>query len=280
MLPPRPRQAIVAFNSPAMSRQVSSKLQDVEVLYFDVLGTVVDYVETVTKALRREIASTTSITDAGILKALQQTYDWRHFTVMWRNEYKLETKRLADIGNPDKVTVDQMHLAALNRLLSALPVSTDAAADSRFIDAYPVAAVSKALDEAWTPEVRDRLNFTWHLLEPWPDSVAGLQALKAKFKIGTLTNGNLKLMVDMAKNGKLPWDFLCTADLLGSFKPDPEMYRKSMRLLDIQPEKDAYKACLVAAHVSHSSQKSTTRRSTALTICSPYSMTAIRSRGG
>lgn len=230
------------------SQQDKAKLQDVQVLYFDVFGTVVDYVETVTKALRREIAST-QIADSGLLQALQQYYDWRHFTVMWRQEYKSETARLASIGNPDKITVDQMHLTALNRLLSALPVPAhDAASGS--VGRFPIDKASHALKQAWTAEVRDRLNFTWHLLEPWPDSVGGMQQLKKRFKIGTLTNGNLNLMVDMAKNGGLPWDFLMTADLLGSFKPDPEMYKKSMRLFEINPDVDGHRACMVAAHVS------------------------------
>ncbi len=112
--------------------------------------------------------------------------------------------------------------------------------------------VSKELDEAWGQDVRERLNFTWHLLEPWSDSVEALQRLRSKLKIGTLTNGNLDLMVDMAKNGRLPWDFLLTADTLGSFKPDPQMYEQAMRLFGIEPEKDGHRACMVAAHVSDS----------------------------
>lgn len=125
---------------------------------------------------------------------------------------------------------------------------TDATSPS--IGSYSIDVASEALEHAWTQEARDRLNFTWHLLEPWPDSVAGMETLKTCFKIGTLTNGNLNLMVDMAKNGKLQWDFLLTADLLGSFKPDPEMYKKSVRLFNIQPDVDGHRACMVAAHVS------------------------------
>ncbi|SPO25845.1 uncharacterized protein UTRI_03210 [Ustilago trichophora] len=228
------------------NEQASATLRNVRVLYFDVFGTVVDYVETVTKALRREISATT-LSDTSMLTALQQEYDWRHFTIEWRAEYKSETSRLASIGNPEKITVDQMHLTALNRLLSTLPLPSSV--ESQSIGGFPIDVASNALSQAWTAEVRNRLNFTWHLLEPWSDSVAGLQNLKTKFKLGTLTNGNLNLMVDMAKNAQLPWDFLCTADLLGSFKPDPEMYKKSMCLLDIRPELDAHKACMVAAHL-------------------------------
>lgn len=226
------------------SQDDKAKLKGVQVMYFDVFGTVVDYVDTVTKALRNEI-SATHTDSPEITKALQHDYDWRHFTVEWRQEYKNETQRLAAIGNPDKIIVDQMHLTAFNKLLDSMPVPTG----THTIGSISVQDASAALGKAWDSNVRDRLNFTWHLLEPWSDSVAGLEALKSRVKIGTLTNGNLNLMVDMAKNGRLPWDFLMTADVLGSFKPDPEMYRKSMRLFDIEPERDAYKACMVAAHL-------------------------------
>ncbi|EST05559.1 HAD-like domain protein [Kalmanozyma brasiliensis GHG001] len=226
-----------------MSVDAKAKLAKVEVLYFDVFGTVVDYVETVTRALRHEIAYT-SLPDP-VLKALRHDYDWQRFTIKWREQYKLETARLASSGNPDRITVDQMHMTALNKLVSALPLPDPTGT----IGELPVEEVSKALDEAWGQEVRERLNFTWHLLDPWPDSVQGLNELKQRFKIGTLTNGNLNLMVDMARNGKLPWDFLCTADMLGSFKPDPQMYRKAMQLFEIQPDVDGGRACMVAAHL-------------------------------
>lgn len=250
-------------------------MDQVEVLYFDVFGTVVDYVDTITKALRKEIAST-NIADTNVSQALQQSYDWRHFTLMWRQQYKLETKRLADIGNPEKITVDQMHMLALNRLISDLPLPPEAQ-DSRFVGGYAIEKLSEALDRAWTQEVRDRLNFAWHLLEPWPDSVAGLEALKSRFKIGTLTNGNVNLMVDMAKHAELPWDFLLTADLMGSFKPDPQMYRRAMQLFDVQPEFDGHRACMVAAHVSRSLKKlSFSRQDDAdIAFCHP---SAVRSR--
>lgn len=257
----------------------AAKLQDVQVMYFDVFGTVVDYVDTVTKALRKEIAATT-MDDPDLLSKFKTSYDWRYFTVMWRQEYKNETQRLAAIGNPDKVTVDQMHLAALNRLLAELPTAKSS-------KGFPVKEASQALQQAWTSDVRDRLNFIWHLLEPWSDSVEGLQLLKQQYKIGTLTNGNLNLMVDMARHGRLPWDFMLTADVLGTFKPDPSMYRKGMQLFDINPDVDGHKACMVAAHVSlvscHQRIRFVPQRSSrthshppSLSLCS----IALRSAGG
>lgn len=163
--------------------------------------------------MRREIADT-SMADSNLLQVLQRDYDWQHFTIMWRQEYKFETKRLADIGNPHKVTVDQMHMNALNRLISALPLSSD----DRTVGGCSIDALSKSLDQSWTQDVRDRLNFAWHLLEPWPDSVAGMQALQSRFKIGTLTNGNLNLMVDMAQKRKATLGFSAHSRCPGQFQ--------------------------------------------------------------
>ncbi|PWY99084.1 haloacid dehalogenase [Testicularia cyperi] len=224
-------------------------IRGVEALFFDVFGTVVDYMDTVTRALRREIEAT-SLPDAEISRALKEEYDWQHFTLIWRRGYMDETKRLAAIGNPERVTVDQMHLGILNRLLSQLPLpASNHSNGTAKVGGITIDVVSSSLSQAWSVEVRTRLNQVWHALEPWPDSVEGMTQLKKHFKIGTLTNGNLGLMVDMAKNGKLPWDFILTADLLGSFKPDPTMYKSAMRLLDIDPDSNPQKACMVAAHI-------------------------------
>ena len=99
-----------------------------------------------------------------------------------------------------------------------------------------------ALDE----EARAELNRIWHRLQPWPDSVAGLARLKANFTVTTLSNGNLSLLVAMAKFGSLPWDAVLSAELFGHYKPDPEVYLGAARLLDVPPPQ----LMLVACHPS------------------------------
>ncbi len=93
---------------------------------------------------------------------------------------------------------------------------------------------------------RADLNRIWHRLQPWPDSVAGLQRLKRRFTITTLSNGNLSLLVAMAKFGGLPWDAVFSAELFQHYKPDPEVYLGAARLLGLAPAQVA----LVAAHPS------------------------------
>ena len=88
------------------------------------------------------------------------------------------------------------------------------------------------------------VNLGWHRLKPWPDAVPGLTRLKSKFIIGPLSNGNLSLLVDLAKFGGLPWDTVFGSDLFGHYKPDPETYLGVARLLDLPPGR----VMMAAAH--------------------------------
>ena len=97
-----------------------------------------------------------------------------------------------------------------------------------------------ALDEA----ARADLNRAWHRLDPWPDVPAGLARLKAMCPVATLSNGNLRLLLDLARHGGLAWDALFSAELFGHYKPDPETYLGAARLLDVAPAR----LTLVAAH--------------------------------
>jgi len=90
----------------------------------------------------------------------------------------------------------------------------------------------------------DQLNRVWHRLDPWPDAVQGLQRLKGNYILATLSNGNVALMVNMARHGGLPWDVILGAEVAGAYKPSPQAYLGSAALLDLEPG-----ACMmVAAH--------------------------------
>ena len=91
----------------------------------------------------------------------------------------------------------------------------------------------------------DHLNRAWHRLTPWPDSVAGLSRLKARYVLSTLSNGNVALLVNMAKNAGLPWDCVLSAELFGHYKPDPEVYLGAARLFGLKPAQ----VMMTAAHL-------------------------------
>jgi 2-haloacid dehalogenase len=88
------------------------------------------------------------------------------------------------------------------------------------------------------------LNLAWHRLDPWPDVVPGLTRLKARFIIAPLSNGNVILMLDMAKRAGLPWDAILGAEVAQAYKPAPEAYLRTLDILAMRPDE----VCMVAAH--------------------------------
>ena len=93
-------------------------------------------------------------------------------------------------------------------------------------------------------EAKADLNLAWHRLDPWPDSPPGLSRLKSRFILATMSNGNIALMVDMAKYAGLPWDTILGAELAHAYKPDAKTYLTGVELLHLKPEE----VMMVAAH--------------------------------
>src|SRR5262249_3348368 len=69
---------------------------------------------------------------------------------------------------------------------------------------------------------------------------------KRRFILATLSNGNVRLMVDMAKRAGLPWDAILGAEVARAYKPQPEAYDAAARMLRLEPAE----CLMVAAHPS------------------------------
>jgi len=130
--------------------------------------------------------------------AMNLDVDPSEFALAWRAGYKPAMREVMDKG--EWVTLDELHRRILDRVLH------DFALDS--------------LTEA----ERRQLNLVWHRLEPWPDSVEGLTRLKSKFIICSLSNGNIGLLTEMAKNATIPWDCILSAENFNKYKPHPDTY--------------------------------------------------------
>lgn len=182
-------------------------LSDVKALVFDVFGTVVDW----RGSILRELEA------FGRQRGIDA--DWAAFVDGWRGGYKPAMQRVRR-GDLPWTRIDDLHRLILDELL----------------EKHGIADLSD--DE------KDHLNRVWHRLDPWPDAVAGLARLKRRFIIGTLSNGNVGLLVDMAKHAGLPWDVVLSAELVQRYKPDPETYRMPPALLGLAP----HAVMLVAAH--------------------------------
>ncbi|TBU25651.1 haloacid dehalogenase [Dichomitus squalens] len=194
-----------------MSKEVNP-LDGVEAYVFDVFGTVVDWLGSVTRAL-----------EASAPESLKNE-DWSGFTKEWRKGYGEYTRRVAN-GGQGSNNADVMHREILDGLLESPRWSH--------------------LAFVWDDAQRQEMVQMWHKLDGWPDSSSGLYAMKKKAIIGTLSNGNVRLLVDMAKYANLPWDVVFSGELLGSYKPNPKTYLGAIHHLDIPPEKCA----MVAAHI-------------------------------
>ena len=91
---------------------------------------------------------------------------------------------------------------------------------------------------------RQHLNLAWHRLRPWEDSAPGLRRLRQRFTTCSLSNGNLGLLTELAKNGSLTWDCLLSAEVFRAYKPDPATYLGVANVFDVKPDE----VMLVAAH--------------------------------
>ena len=186
-------------------------MNEPQALTFDVFGTVVDWRTSVAREGRA----------FGERHGIEA--DWERFAEDWRGLYQPSMSRVRD-GERPWTPLDDLHRESLCTLLGDLGV---AIGDGGVSDA--------AVDE---------LNRAWHRLDPWPDVVEGLTRLKRRFVLATLSNGNVALLVNMAKRAGLPWDAVLGAEVARRYKPQPEAYLTTARLLGLAPGE----CMMVAAH--------------------------------
>ena len=179
----------------------------IKALTFDVFGTVVDW----RSSIARE--------GQALGRAKHLDVDWMRFADAWRGLYQPAMDRVRR-GEVPWTKLDDLHRASLVQLL----------------DEFKIRGLNGA-------EIDD-LNRAWHRLDPWPDAVAGLTRLKKRFILATLSNGNVALMVNMAKRAGLPWDAILGAEVVQCYKPQPRAYLGTAALLGLAPAE----CLMVAAH--------------------------------
>lgn len=174
--------------------------QDIDLLVFDVFGTVVDWRGSI-------IAEGESV-----WKPLGLDIDWGQFVDQWRAGYQPAMDRIRK-GDAEWASIDTLHRQILDDLLIQFDV------------------------QHLTEEQKNELNHVWHRLKPWGDAVEGLQVLRQHFTTTTLSNGNMSLLVNLSKNGNLHWDCILSAELAGHYKPDLETYQMACNLMGVVPER-------------------------------------------
>ena len=198
---------VAASGSSPRAQPDPGRLAMVKAMTFDVFGTVVDW----RSSIIREGEQLTVRTGIEV--------DWPRFADAWRAGYGPAMRRVRS-GELPWTRIDDLHRMILDGLIQEFGLT--------------------ALDEA----ARDDLNRVWHRLSPWPDTVSGLTRLRTRYVLASLSNGNVALLVNMAKHSGLPWDAVLSAELAHQYKPDPEVYLTAADLLGFEPEQ----VMMVAAH--------------------------------
>ncbi len=181
----------------------------VRALFFDVFGTLVDWRSSVAREAER------------ILAPFGHSLDWPAFADAWRDEYQPGMEEVRS-GRIPFSKLDVLHRRNL----------------VRFMPRFGLTGLSDA--------VLDELTLAWHRLDAWPEVPAALARLKRKFMIAPVSNGNISLMVDLARRNGLPWDAILGAEVAGDYKPKPRVYEAACAAFDLAPAQ----CMMVAAHSS------------------------------
>jgi 2-haloacid dehalogenase len=181
----------------------------VKALFFDVFGTLVDWRTGIARESER------------ILAPLGHALDWPAFADSWRGEYQPSMEEVR-VGRIPFSKLDLLHRRNLERILPRFGI------------------------DGLAEEVLHALNRAWHLLPAWPEVPGALARLKPLYLLAPVSNGNISLMVDLARANDLPWDAVLGAEIAGDYKPKPGVYLSSARALDLAPGE----CMMVAAHSS------------------------------
>ena len=180
---------------------------DIKALTFDVFGTVVDWRTSIAREARE------------VGRSVGVEANWDAFADDWRRLYQPSMAAVVE-GRRPWTKLDVLHRESLETVLAT----------------FAVAGLSD--DE------KEHLNRAWHRLDAWPDAVPGLTRLKRRYVLATLSNGNVAMMVHIAKRAGLPWDAILGAEPARHYKADTECYLITADYLGLEPSH----ILMVAAH--------------------------------
>ncbi|MBT9501553.1 MAG: haloacid dehalogenase type II [Burkholderiaceae bacterium] len=189
---------------------MQSDREPIKALIFDVFGTLVDWRSSIAREARQ------ALTPLGI------TIDWPAFADAWRDEYQPAMEEVRS-GRIAFGKLDGLHRRNLDVVLARM-------------------GLGERVDET----TRVALNLAWHRLDGWPDVPVALALLRQRYLLAPCSNGNISLMVDLARRNGLLWDAILGAELARDYKPKPVVYLSAVSAFDLRPEQ----VMMVAAHSS------------------------------
>lgn len=180
---------------------------NIKALFFDVFGTLVNWRTSIAREAR------------AILAPLDHRLDWLAFADAWRGEYQTGMEEVRS-GRIPFSRLDVIHRRNLDRILPRFGL--ESVSEANLVD----------------------LNLAWHRLDAWPDVAAGMARLRQKFWLGPVSNGNISLIVDLARRNDMPWDAILGSEIAGDYKPKPGVYLRAADAFDCAP----HECVMVAAH--------------------------------
>ena len=181
-------------------------MKPIQALVFDVFGTLVDWRTSIARESEKALAP------------LGVAIDWLAFADAWRNQYQPAMEEVRS-GRIPFSKLDSLHRRNLDVVLAAYAIDVD-------------------------ETVRQDLNRAWHRLDAWPDVPGGLEQLRRHYFLAPCSNGNISLMVDLARRNGFPWDAILGAELARDYKPKPVVYLAAAEAFDLEPAQ----TMMVAAH--------------------------------
>ncbi len=184
-------------------------MKQYKALAFDVGGTVFDWQTPIRAAVQARA------------DAMGVTLDTRAFAFDWRTRMFVLLAKMRD-GDIPWMNVDGIHRLALDEMNPSYP------------------------DLKFTSDDLDELNMVWHRLPVWPDFPDAIARLREKYTCVILTVLSWAIAVDCSRMSNVHWDGILSCELLGKYKPHPQVYQDAGRLLGIETGD----VMMVAAHAA------------------------------
>lgn len=179
----------------------------VRALIFDVFGTLVDWRTGVAREAERLLAPFAPGLDAGA------------FADAWRARYQPSMAPVRD-GTRPFADLDTLQAETLPDVLAQ----------------FGIVSVPNA--------VRRDLVRAWHRLDAWPEVPAALHRLRERHRLAPVSNGHVRLMVDLARWNGVFFDAVLGAGFSRDYKPKPALYLDAVAAFGFEPEE----TLMVAAH--------------------------------